>query len=104
MIGGTTHARVLRQRDGSDMYWDHMTVWGWMMMLLWTIVLISLAAGMIWAILASRPASTRETPSLKADPPPSARELLDQRLARGEVDTDEYQQRRRALEEPLTHR
>jgi len=32
----------------------------------------------------------------------SARELLDKRLTRGEVDTDEYQQRRRALEEPVT--
>ena len=105
MIGGTTHARLLGQRDASDMYWDHMTGWGWMMLLLWTIVLIVLAAGIIWAILAtSRPSSTHETPSSAPDAPPSARELLDQRLARGEIDTEEYQQRRRVLEEPLTHR
>ena len=83
------------------MYWDHMTGWGWTMMVLWTMLLVLLAAGIIWALLAAgHPASTHETqpPSSK-----SARELLDERLAKGEIDTDEYQQRRRALEKPVTH-
>jgi hypothetical protein len=50
--------------------------------------------------VAHHPVSTYETqpPSSK-----SARELLDERPASGEIDTDEYQQRRRALEGPLTH-
>ena len=107
MIRGTTHARLVGQRDASDMYWDHMTGWGWMMMLLWTIVLVVLAVGMIWAILTTSRGSSVQgtgTSSSTPDAPLSARELLDQRLARGEIDTEEYQQRRSALEEPLTHR
>ena len=84
------------------MYWDHMTGWGWMMMVLWTILLLLVAGGLIWAILAA----TQSTSSTRRSSPtpqvhPSARDVLDERFARGEIDADEYQQRRRVLEEPL---
>lgn len=37
------------------------------------------------------------TPSTLAANQPTARQVLDGRLARGEIDADEYQRRRRAL-------
>ena len=96
-----THAGAAHRHQATCMYWDHMTGWGWTMMLLWAILLVVLVAGVIWAMLASsRPAGPAY--ERQASSPPSARELLDERLARGEIDTDEYEQRRRALEGSLT--
>ena len=77
------------------------------MMLIWTTLLVLLVVGITWAILAAgRPtASTHDAPSSRhgVSPPKTARELLDERLATGEIDLDEYEQRRGALERPLTH-
>jgi len=73
------------------MYGDHMTGAGWATMLLWTNLIVLLAGGVIWAMLAT----SRSGPPSQATPPGSsmsARELLDQRFARGEIDADEYQQ------------
>ena len=40
-----THARAAHRHQATCMYWDHMTGWGWTMMLLWTILLVVLVAG-----------------------------------------------------------
>ena len=74
-----------------------MTGWGWAMMVLWSFVWIGLLGVALWAVAqwarggAQRPASAQQ-------PPKAARELLDDRLARGEIDLDEYKARRAALE------
>jgi putative membrane protein len=89
------------------MYWDHMNGSDWAMMLVSMTLLVLLVVGVAWAILAAnRPAaSTHDASPSRTDgsPPKTARELLDERLATGEIDLDEYEQRRRALERPLAH-
>ena len=79
------------------MYWDHMNGWGWLMMVLWLLVWVGFLGVVAWAGLtwirggsAARPSASR--------PDDAARNLLDQRLASGEIDVDEYRRRRSALE------
>jgi putative membrane protein len=74
--------------------WDDMGLWSWAMMFAGGLLLLLLVLAIVVLILRS---------SLDKDGPddvalsPSARELLDQRLARGEIDVDEYQERRDAM-------
>ena len=80
------------------MYGDHMTGWGWGMMVFWTLLWIVLAGGVIWAVASF----------VRGGQPPaggsrrSAREILDERLARGEIDPDEYDRLREKLDRPAT--
>jgi putative membrane protein len=78
--------------------------------LVWMIVTLLAAGGLVWfgATLLRR---TRhlDSPSAPAAPPappaparPSARDILDERLARGEIDVDDYHQRIAALAGPAT--
>ncbi len=81
--------------------WDHMdrmgpwdTVWGWLFLALLVVVLVVLV------ILLVRLMSERD---LRHEPRPSgrsrAREVLDERYARGEIDSTEYDERRRRLDD-----
>ena len=79
---------VLAQGVGdNDGRWDHMDGWGggWMwlwgslMMLSWVVII----AAAVWLVSRSRD-GTR---------PSRAREILDERYARGELTTDEYRER-----------
>jgi uncharacterized membrane protein len=79
------------------MYGDHMTSWGWTMMVVWAIVGVGLIGFAVWvAATWARNGSRGAAPT----PPPSkgARELLDERLARGNVDPDDHDRRRATLE------
>lgn len=94
----------MRRRLGGgslrDVYWDHMTGWGWAMMILWSLIWIALLGVLISAVVNwSRGSGESSQPSGQQDRPPSARELLDQRLARGDVTIEEYQARKAALHE-----
>ena len=64
---------------------------GLLMMLFGLLVVVGIVALIIWAVLrltgAGRPGS----------PGQQARQILDQRFARGEIDQDEYQRIRREL-------
>ena len=60
--------------------------WGWMVVV-WGVVL----AIVVWAVV-------RLTASDRTEHRPSAREILDERYARGELDEEEYRRRRRELE------
>ena len=75
------------------MYWDHMTGWGWAMMIFWSLIWIAL----LGILVSSRVDWTRSggASSKRPDQPaqPTARELLDQRLARGDITIDEYHAR-----------
>jgi putative membrane protein len=80
------------------MYWDHMNGWGWAMMIVWSLVWVGFLGLIAWAIVGwarrSPQAPAREQPPAAK----TARELLDECLARGEIDPDEYQRRRAALD------
>lgn len=66
-----------------------MNGWGWLGMTLMAIVTVAVVGLIIWAIM-RRPGEPRAAA-------PSAREQLDARLAGGEIDTQEYRERRDAL-------
>lgn len=68
--------------DAGD--WNHMGGWGWtwatLMMLGW----IAIIATLVWAVGRGR----RDEAA-----PPRARDILDERYARGEISTEEYHER-----------
>ncbi len=76
------------------MWWNH-GGWGagdWMLTIVMMVVFWALVAALImWAVQGRRASTPPQLPT------PTADELLDQRFARGEIDTDEYATRRSAL-------
>lgn len=81
---------LLAQSCGRGMHgWDGgwMWLWGTLMMLTWVVVI----GGAVWLIV-------RATRSHDRPPASTARQILDERLARGEISLDEYQQRRDLLD------
>lgn len=70
--------------DGYDM-----NGWGWLGMTLMVLVTVAIVGLVIW-VVARRPGEMQARD-------PSAREQLDARLARGEIDTQEYRERLDAL-------
>lgn len=68
-------------------YWHGMGLWGWLMMVAFWAVVVFL---IVWAVR-----STATSGQPKGDTP---LRILDERLARGEIDRDDYEERRRVLE------
>ena len=74
--------------------WGHMGAgWGWGMAVMGLLVMISIIALVVWAIVSS---SRRPTESGRSSD--RALALLDERYAAGDVDRDEYLERRADLE------
>jgi len=76
--------------------YDHMNGWagGWMWLtgLVWLLVLAGIVGLVVWLVLrASQPAANSGTGT------DSARRILAERFARGEIDADEYARRRELL-------
>lgn len=69
------------------MYTQQMGAWGWLMMLAFWVAIVVL---IVWAV---RTATT--PPRHKSDITPQR--ILDERLARGEIERDEYEERRQLL-------
>jgi putative membrane protein len=69
-----------------------MSGWGWLLMTLGMLGFWALVAVLAVALL-RRPGQPDQ------QPPPGAEEILAQRLARGEVDPEEYRQRLQTLQE-----
>ena len=80
------------------MYWDHMNSWGWTMMIVWSLLWIGFLGLIAWVAVQWARGGPSESAS-KQRSPKTARELLDERLARGEIDIEEYQRRRAAIED-----
>ena len=78
-------------------YGDHMDGTDWAAMGLWVVLLLVIVLVVVWAITrSSRPTDISQPTGLR----PSARDVLDERLASGEIDVEEYQRRRAALDQP----
>ena len=69
-----------------------MVGFGLLMMLFGLLVVVGIVALIIWAVLHLTGAGRPGRPG-----GPQARQILDQRYARGEIDQDEYQRIRREL-------
>lgn len=79
--------------DGGGMHW-----WGW---LLGAFMMVAFWGLIIWGIWYLVTSSTRNvtTPSASA----GAKEVLDMRLARGEIDAGEYERLRKLMDAPVGH-
>ena len=67
--------------------WNHMGSWGWAGMMIGWILMAVLVAVVAWALLGN----------IRQHPVNRALELLDERYARGEIDSDEYTERKSEL-------
>lgn len=91
---------TLAQMSGD--YGDHMD-WGdgstWVMFLVMTVTALAIVAGVIWAIVFASRSANQSTNGhrVTAAAGPRARDVLDLRYARGEIDSAEYAERRAAL-------
>jgi putative membrane protein len=65
--------------------------WGWLLMVLGTLS--------FWALVAVLALALLRRPGQADRQPPGAEEVLAERLARGEVEADEYRQRLQTLQE-----
>jgi putative membrane protein len=81
---------LLAEQTEVTVYWNDAQWWAWIPM---SLVMLGFWGLVAWAIV-------RLAASQKSDEPaaPSALELLDARLARGEIDPGEYRERRAVLE------
>lgn len=73
--------------------------WGWMfgaLVMVGVVLLVVLAVRAIGGGVSSRPSDPRPTSGAPSGPR-RAREVLDERYARGELTTEEYQERLRVL-------
>jgi uncharacterized membrane protein len=79
------------------MYWgDHMSVGGWIFSILATLIILAIIIGLIvWVVSPASRSSATTTGE-------SAREILDRRLACGELTVEQYEQLREALNGPAS--
>ena len=75
-----------------------MSGWGWLLMTLGMLGFWALVAVLAVALL-RRPGQPGQHPQPDQQPRPGAEEILAQRLARGEIDPEEYRQRLQTLQE-----
>jgi putative membrane protein len=80
------------------MYWNgHMTTAGWIIAVLWTVIIfVLIAGGIYWFVSALSGRTSGEQPQPAGEG--SAREILDKRLARGELTIEQYKQLRDTLD------
>lgn len=84
---------------GSGPHWDMMG-WGggnWLgpfSMFFWLLILALLIAAAVWFFRRNDRSGGEATPSIRR---PSALDVLEERYARGEIDRDEYLQKKRDL-------
>ena len=69
---------------------------GWLFMLLF---LVFVVAGIVWLVLAI--ARSQSAGGTKPDSGSRALHILEERLARGEIDTEEFRSRRAAIDERM---
>lgn len=92
---------MLMWNDG----WGHMGDWSWgwgifgmsMMVLFWGAIILLVFYAVRSTMSQSQGSSTNATPETDR-----ALAILQERYARGEIDREEYETRRRVLEEPLS--
>jgi putative membrane protein len=81
--------------QGGD--WDHMNGWGGGWMWLWGVAMMALLVVLIVWLVRATTGSTGPWRSKTTDPTDKAREILAERLARGELSIEEYRERVDAL-------
>ncbi len=81
---------ILSETDG----WGHMNGWGGGWMWFWGVAMMTLFAVLIvWLIRAAGSNSSGAASPARSDPHDRAREILSERLAKGELTPEEYRER-----------
>jgi uncharacterized membrane protein len=95
-----------RGRDTSGVYSDsHMNGGDWVVMGVWMTFLVIVVLVAIWVIARWTTAASAQSPTHGgAQRRSTAREILDESLARGDITIDEYEKRRGAIERSTTGR
>ena len=73
--------------------WDHMGGWAWGMAIFGWLFMTLLVVGGLWALWSSTRRAEPQAPTTR-----TARDLLDDRYARGDIDRDVYFDRKNHLE------
>lgn len=73
--------------------WGHMRGWGWGMAIFGWVFMVAIVGLLVWLI-----ATAIRRPDRPGAGQNSALDLLDERYARGEIDREEYRERRADLE------
>jgi putative membrane protein len=73
---------------------------GWVLMTVFWIVVVAVVVWAIVRLVPSRTDDVREPPRAAAEPPEKPREILDRRLASGEIDVETYEELRSQLSSP----
>jgi putative membrane protein len=83
--------------------WDHGSGWGmmgdWGLMggfglIFWLVILATIIAGLVWFVRSQQGASGRYLPSEQRS---ASLQILEERYARGEIDREEYLQKKRDI-------
>jgi uncharacterized membrane protein len=83
------------------MYWNgHMTTAGRIIAVLWTVIILALIAGAIYWFVSELSRRSRREASATGEG--SAREILDRRLAKGELTVEQYKELRATLDGEAT--
>jgi len=78
------------------MYWNgHMTTGGWIISILWTVIIFALIAGAVAWLTSELRGRNAVTPDTA--PEGSPREILDRRLAKGELTIEQYKELRETI-------
>lgn len=79
------------------MDWNgHMTTAGWIVSVLWTVIVLAVIAGAIYWLVSARESRGSDTTGGETAAT-SAREILDRRLAKGELTVEQYKELRDAI-------
>jgi uncharacterized membrane protein len=79
------------------MYWNgHMTTAGWIIAVLWTVIILALIAGAVSWLVSEL--SSRNPSNSGGSREGSAREILDRRLAKGELTVEQYKELRATID------
>jgi putative membrane protein len=73
---------------------------GWVLMTAFWVVLVAVIVWAIVKLVSSRTDDVREPWRAVAEPPDTAREILDRRLASGEIDVETHEELRSKLSSP----
>lgn len=82
------------------------SMWGWMfmliMMLFWLLILLALSGGVYWLfsrLFGSNSSLGSPSEARTGNPSEEALSVLNERYARGEIDGEEYRDRKRTIQE-----
>jgi len=89
---GLLSAGAMTMGYGYGPHWGMMGGWGAAHMIIWVVILIAIIVGIVWLVRSLTANDGRSLPRRSA-----GLDVLEERYARGEINRDEYLQKKRDL-------